>query len=72
MIRDVLSGEVPRVLYRAGDLYASAAALGAATVWLLWPFLELPALMAGAAVAGAARIGSRLLGLSVPTPREGS
>jgi uncharacterized membrane protein YeiH len=72
MIRDVLSGEVPRVLYRAGDLYASAAALGAATVWLLWPVVELPALIAGAAVAGAARVGSRLLGLSVPTPRDDS
>jgi uncharacterized membrane protein YeiH len=72
MIRDVLSGEVPRVLYRAGDLYASAAAVGAATVWVLWPVFELPALLVGAAVAGAARVGSRLLGLSIPTPREGS
>ena len=69
MIRDVLSGEIPRVLYRAGDLYASAAALGAVTVFLLWPILELPALLAGAAVAAAARIGSRILGLSLPTPR---
>jgi uncharacterized membrane protein YeiH len=69
MIRDVLSGEVPRVLYRSGDLYASAAALGAATVFLLWPLVELPALVAGVAVAAAARVGSRLLGLSVPTPR---
>lgn len=72
MIRDVLSGEVPRVLYRSGDLYASAAAVGAATVWLLWPVLELPALLVGAIVAGAARVGSRLIGLSVPTPRGGS
>lgn len=71
MIRDVLSGEVPRVLYRAGDLYASAAALGAATVWLPWPVLELPALIVGAAVAAGARVGSRLLGLSVPKPPDG-
>ena len=35
MIRDVLAGEVTRGLYRAGDLYASAAALGAATGSLL-------------------------------------
>jgi uncharacterized membrane protein YeiH len=69
MIRDLLSGEVPRVLYRAGDLYAFAAALGAATVFLLWPIAELPALVAGAVVAAAARLGSRLLGLSLPTPR---
>lgn len=69
MIRDVLSGEIPRVLYRAGDLYASAAALGAATVFLLWPVAELGALLAGAGVAGTARVGSRLLGLALPTPR---
>ena len=69
MIRDVLAGEVPRVLYRAGDLYASAAAMGAAAVWLLWPVLDLPALLVGAAVTAATRVGSRLLGYSVPTPR---
>jgi uncharacterized membrane protein YeiH len=69
MIRDVLSGEIPRVLYRAGDLYASAAALGAAVVFLVWPLGELPAIVAGAVVAAAARVGSRLLGLQLPTPR---
>lgn len=35
IIRDVLSGEVPGGLYRAGDFYASAAAVGAATTFLL-------------------------------------
>lgn len=69
MIRDVLSGEVPRVLYRAGDLYASAAALGAVTVFVLWRIDALAALVAGAAVAAGARLGSRLLGLSLPVPR---
>ncbi len=69
MIRDVLSGEVPRVLYRAGDLYASAAALGAATVFVLWQIDALAALVAGAAVAAGARLGSRLFGLSLPVPR---
>jgi uncharacterized membrane protein YeiH len=69
MIRDVLSGEVPRVLYRAGDLYASAAALGAATVFVLWPVDALAALLGGVVVAAAARLGSRVLGLSLPVPR---
>lgn len=70
MIRDVLSGEVPRVLYRAGDLYASAAAVGAVTVFALWRVDELAAVLAGAVVAAALRLGSGLLGLSIPVPRE--
>lgn len=55
-----------------GDLYASAAALGPAPVWLLWRVLEMPAPIARAVVAGAARVGGRLLGLSVPAPRGGT
>ncbi|AFZ66582.1 trimeric intracellular cation channel family protein [Deinococcus peraridilitoris] len=35
VIRDVLAGEVPQVLYRRDQLYATAAACGALTVYLL-------------------------------------
>lgn len=70
MIRDIMTGEIPRVLYRAGDLYASAAAVGAGAVYLLWPVGELPALAVGGVLTAAVRLGSRLLGLSVPAPRD--
>lgn len=70
MIRDTLTGEVPRVLYRAGDLYASAAAVGASAVFVLWPVGELPALAVGGVLTAATRLASRLLGLSVPAPRD--
>lgn len=70
MIRDVLTGEVPRVLYRAGDLYASAAAVGAGAVYLLWPIGQLPALALGGILTAAVRLASRLLGLSIPAPRD--
>lgn len=70
MIRDILTGEVPRVLYRAGDLYASAAALGAGAVYLLWPVGQLPALAVGGILTAVIRLASRLLGLSVPAPRD--
>ncbi len=68
MIRDTLTGEIPRVLYRAGDLYASAAAVGAGAVYLLWPLGELPALAIGGILTAGIRLASRLLGLSVPAP----
>lgn len=70
MIRDTLTGEVPHVLYRAGDLYASAAVVGAAAVHLLWPLGQLPALAIGGALTAGTRLASRLLGLAVPTPRD--
>jgi uncharacterized membrane protein YeiH len=69
VIRDVLSGEVPGVLYRSGDLYATAAAVGAATTFLLQPVSPTLALIAGAVVAIAARAGSRIAGLQLPVPR---
>lgn len=68
MIRDVLAGEIPHVLHRAGDLYAAAAAVGAAAVHLAWPLGEVPALAIGVAVATVTRVGSRVLDVSVPTP----
>jgi uncharacterized membrane protein YeiH len=72
IIRDVLSGEVPGVLYRSGDFYASAAAIGAVVTFLLHGTSPTVALVAGAAVAIAIRVGSRLAGLSLPVPRTGS
>ena len=70
IIRDVLSGEVPGVLYRSGDFYASAAAAGAAVVWALdGPTGTDVALLAGALVAVTVRVGSRVAGLALPVPR---
>lgn len=70
IIRDVLSGEVPGVLYRSGDFYASAAAAGAATVFALQgPLGTDGALLAGALAAVTIRVGSRLAGLALPVPR---
>jgi uncharacterized membrane protein YeiH len=70
IIRDVLSGEVPGVLYRSGDLYASAAAIGAAAVFALAGPLGIDvALLAGTAVTIGTRVGSRLAGLQLPVPR---
>lgn len=70
VIRDVLSGEVPGILYRAGDFYASAAAAGAAVAFLLLPVDSNLGLGAGIAVALVLRIGSRLANLSLPVPRQ--
>jgi uncharacterized membrane protein YeiH len=69
VIRDVLSGEVPGILYRSGDLYASAASVGAAVTFLLHGVSPTLALVAGAVVASAMRWGSRLAGLNLPVPR---
>ncbi|MEX0834604.1 MAG: TRIC cation channel family protein [Nitriliruptor sp.] len=72
IIRDVLSGEVPGILYRSGDLYASAAALGAAITFALHGTSPTLALIAGAAVAIGLRLGSRIAGLDLPVPRTDS
>lgn len=69
IIRDLLSGEVPGVLYRSGDFYASAAAAGAATTYLLDGAAPDAALLGGAAVAVLLRVGSRLAGLTLPVGR---
>lgn len=70
IIRDVLSGEVPTVLYRSGDFYASAAAMGAAATGLLTPVDPMLALAAGVVVTVAVRVGSRLAGVQLPVPRR--
>ncbi len=74
IIRDMLSGEIPGVLYRSGDFYASAAAGGAAITFLVNVLLEGRVGLETAVVAGAAatvliRVGSRLTGLHLPVPR---
>jgi uncharacterized membrane protein YeiH len=69
VIRDVLSGEIPGVMYRSGDLYASAAAIGAASLFLLHDIEPTVALLAGVVLTIAIRVGSRLAGLRLPVPR---
>lgn len=69
MIRDVLSGEIPGVLYRSGDFYATAAVAGAMTTFLLYPLHPTVGLIGGAVVAVALRVGSRLAGVQLPMPR---
>ncbi|MCC5950138.1 MAG: TRIC cation channel family protein [Nitriliruptoraceae bacterium] len=69
IIRDVLAGEVPTVLYRSGDFYATAAVVGAAVTFLLLPVDPMLALVAGTSVTAAVRIGSRLAGAQLPVPR---
>lgn len=70
VLRDVLSGQIPGILYRSGDFYASAAATGAAVVYLIHPVSPALALLSGASVTFAMRLGSRLLGLRLPVPRN--
>ncbi|GAA5501237.1 UPF0126 inner membrane protein YadS [Deinococcus xinjiangensis] len=37
IIRDLIANEVPEIMYRRDNLYATAAAAGAGVVWLLYP-----------------------------------
>lgn len=70
VLRDLLSGETPVVLYRAGDFYATAAAAGGVAVYAVHPLSPAWALAAGAVVAVAVRAGSRWAGLRLPVRRE--
>lgn len=70
VLRDLLTGKVPGILYRNGDFYASAAALGALSVYLLYGASSNLALVVGALVTLILRVGSRLLGLKLPVPRN--
>ncbi len=69
VIRDVLSGEIPGILYRSGDFYASAAAAGALAVFLTHGLDPSAALIGGALLTMALRVGSRLARLTLPVPR---
>lgn len=71
ILRDVLTGKVPGILYRSGDLYATAAAVGAAVVFWFDGVTTEGALIAGAVCAAMLRVGSRGLGLRLPVPRVG-
>lgn len=70
VIRDVLAGEVPGILYRSGDLYAAAAAVGAAVAFVVVPRWGGVGLAAAAVVVVVMRVGSRLVGLELPVPRR--
>lgn len=69
VLRDVLTGQVPGIFYRAGDFYASAAAAGALATYLLQPLGDGAALLGGASMVLIVRVGSRLLRLNLPVPR---
>lgn len=72
VLRDVLAGEVPGIFYRNRDLYASAAAGGAAAVFLIYkwtPQYSTEAILVGAILTIALRLSSRWLGLRLPTPQ---
>lgn len=69
VIRDLLSGDVPGILYRSGDLYASAAAVGAVVVFVTHATDPGLAIVAGVVVTVVMRVGSRLADLQLPVPR---
>lgn len=69
VIRDVLSGDIPGILYRSGDFYATAAAGAAAVVYLLVGVNASLAVLVGVVVALGLRLGSRVTGLRLPVPR---
>lgn len=70
VIRDLLAGEVPQVLYRRDQLYATAAAAGALTVYLLRAALpELEMQLSGAGVVLLLRWVSRRGWVRLPVRR---
>lgn len=74
VLRDLLSGQVPAILYNNRDLYATAAAAGAALVYVLFKYTPLAtdhAVAAGAALAVIIRLSGRWLGLALPRPPSG-
>ena len=70
VLRDLLSGQVPGILYRSGDFYASAAAFGALVVFLLYGLNPALAIALGALTTVGLRVGGRALGFHLPTPKE--
>ena len=70
VMRDVLTDKVPGVFYRAGDFYASAAALGALSFYFLHPLGTDLALTLTLILTMGIRFGSRLFKLKLPAPRS--
>lgn len=70
VLRDVLTGQVPGIFYRAGDFYASAAAVGALVTFLLYGLDPDLALVGGVVATAGLRLGSRWLRLELPVPRD--
>lgn len=68
VLRDILTGQVPAILHNNRDLYASAAAAGALTVFAVHHLAGLTAyaLVAGVAVTVVVRLSSRWLGWALP------
>ena len=70
IIRDLIANEVPEVMYRRDQLYATAAAAGAATVWLLFSHLpSFQAQLSGAALVLLVRWISRRGWVRLPVRR---
>ncbi|MFN2322527.1 MAG: trimeric intracellular cation channel family protein [Trueperaceae bacterium] len=69
VLRDVLTGQVPGIFYRAGDFYASAAAFGALLTFLTYGINPDFALIVGIVGTAGLRLGSRWLKLELPVPR---
>ena len=70
VIRDLLTAQVPEVMYRNDQLYATAAALGAITVYVIHPyFADLETQLIAAAVVIAVRWVSRRGWVKLPVRR---
>ncbi|WP_291431685.1 trimeric intracellular cation channel family protein [Deinococcus sp.] len=70
IIRDLIANEVPEVMYRRDQLYATAAAAGALTVWLLHAHVTpFQAQFAGAGMVVALRWLSRRGWVNLPVRR---
>ncbi|WP_237724618.1 trimeric intracellular cation channel family protein [Deinococcus alpinitundrae] len=70
VIRDLLAAQVPEVMYRNDQLYATAAALGAITVYFIHPYFpDLETQLLAAAVVVAARWLSRRGWVRLPVRR---
>lgn len=69
VIRDVLSGEVPGILYRSGDFYATAAAAAALVGYFTSRIDPNLGLVLAIATALLLRLGSRFTDMSLPVPR---
>lgn len=70
VIRDLIANEVPEIMYRRDNLYATAAAAGAGVVWLLHPHVAtLTAQLLGALTVVLVRWVSRQGWVKLPVRR---